>query len=198
MQRNKDDDMADIFKKLTPEDMVQMIGQQLEKIDTAGTDDMIRLRRELEQVVDDASLWFDYGLALNQAALHRDALVVEREQFLHPEAEELNVDCSGSTPLYEEALKSFGKVLELEPEYYGVQTQLGLVYGNMHRLEEAVQCYRKALEEDEEDFSAAYYLGLTYRDLGDESAAQRYLTLARELNPDDDTLVNSRGEEVEN
>ena len=85
----------------------------------------------------------------------------------------------------------------MEPDYYGVQTQRGIIYGNLHRMEEAERCYLQALQDDEEDFSAAYYLGLTYRDMGNEEMAKKYLSLAKELNPDDDSLTNSFGEAVE-
>ena len=178
--------MADILNNLGPEGMLRLIEGQIEKIDTIGTDEMIRLRRDLESNSEDPTQWFDYGLALNQGAMHRDVLVQQREEMLHPDDEEVKPDTSGSTPLYEEALRVFGKVIEMEPDYYGVQTQLGIVYGNMRRYPEAAQCYLQALKDDEEDFSAAYYLGLTYRNMGDEANAEKYLALAKELNPEID------------
>ena len=189
--------MADIINNLSPEGMLRLIDGQIEKIDTVGTDEVIRLRRDLQGNGDDASQWFDYGIVLNQAAMHRDMLVAQREQLLHPEAEEVEVDFSGSVPIYEEALKAYRHVLEMEPEYYGVHTQMGVVLGNLHRLEEAEACYLEALKEDEEDFSAAYYLGLTYRDMGREDLAQKYLKLAHELNPDDESMTSAQGEVVE-
>lgn len=189
--------MADILNNLSPEGMLRLIEGQIEKIDTVGTDEVLRLRHDLESNADDPSQWFDYGLALNQAGMHRDVLVTQREAMLHPDDEEVKVDLSGSVPLYEEALKVFDKVLAMEPGYYGVHTQRGIVNGNLHHMEAAEQCYLQALEDDDEDFSAAYYLGLTYRDMGDEEKAQKYLALARELNPDDDALTNAQGEAVE-
>lgn len=189
--------MADIINNLTPEGMIQIIDRQIEKLDTVGSDDMIRLRKHLEHDASDPTMWFDLGIALNQAAMQRDYLEVDRAQLLNPGAEEMDVDGSGSTHLLEEALSVFRKVLEMEPDYYGVHTQMGIVYSNLHRFDEAEQCYLQALKEDEEDFSAAYYLGLTYRDKGDETLAQKYLTLAHELNPDDDTFVNATGLAVE-
>lgn len=182
--------MADIFNNLTPEGMITLIDKQIEKIETIGTDDVSRLRRDLQDNGDDPSQWFDYGIALNQAALHRNLLLEQKAELLNPDAETVEADLSGSIPLLEESLKAFDHVLEMEPDYYGVQTQKGIVYGNMHRLAEAEQCYLQALKDDEEDFSAAYYLGLTYRDLGQEELAKKYLALAHELNPDDESLAN--------
>ena len=189
--------MAELLNNQGPEGFLRLINGQIEKIDTVGTDEMIRLRRDLEKDDSDPSQWFDLGLALNQAGIHRDVLVTQREEMLHPDEEEITVDLSGSAPLYEEALKVFDRVLQMEPDYYGVQTQRGIVCGNLHRLEEAEQCYLKALKDDDEDFSAAYYLGLTYRDMGKEELATKYLALAHELNPDDDSFTNAQGEAVE-
>lgn len=189
--------MADILNNLSPEGMLHLIDGQINKIDTVGTDEVARLRRDLEVNDNDPSQWFDYGLALNQAAMNRDLLVSQRESLLYPDNGELQVDLSGSMPLYEEALRAFDRVLQMEPDYYGVQTQRGIIYGNLHRMEEAERCYLQALQDDEEDFSAAYYLGLTYRDMGNEEMAKKYLSLAKELNPDDDSLTNSFGEAVE-
>lgn len=169
---------------MTAENMVKVIDRQLKKLDTVGSNDMMRLRRDLEQHADDASLWFELGIAINQAAMHRDYLLVEHERLLHPDQEKVNVDCSSSVAVFEEALNCFNKVQELDPDFYGVWTQKGTVYGNLQRLDEAEQCYLKALQDDDEDFSAAYYLGCTYRDKGDEELAERYFALAHELNPD--------------
>ena len=38
---------------------------------------------------------------------------------------------------------------------------------------------------------------LTYRDMGNEEEARKYLKLAHDLNPDDETLTNAHGELVE-
>lgn len=201
--------MADIFHNLSPEGMLRLIDGQIEKIDTVGTDDVARLRRDLQDNPDDPSQWFDYALALNQAAMHRDILLEERAKLLAPNTDDADapvvtpaekhpeIDPDGSLPLLEASLKAFDHVLEMEPEYYGVQTQRGIVYGNMHRYPEAVECFLQALKDDDEDFSAAYYLGLTYRDMGNEELARKYLALAHDLNPDDDSLTNAQGESVE-
>lgn len=174
----------DVFKNMTVDDMVKAIDGQIKKLDEVGSDDMVRLRRDLEKVQDDPTLWFDLGIALNQAAMQRDYLVIEREQMLHPDDEHVEADCHESTPMFEEALRAYGKALELEPDYYGVQTQRGIVFGNLHRLDEAEQAYLQALREDEEDFSAAFYLSQVYQDKGDEANAQKYAALAKQLNPE--------------
>lgn len=172
--------------------MIKMLEERLQQLYEVGNADVQRLNKELERTPKDAELWFELGLAHNQTGLQYLDMAFEKARLeyleAHPDAEEepehLEVNVPQAWTLFNGALEAFDKVLELEPEYYGVQCQRGIVLGNMQRYEEAEKCYLKALEEDEEDFSAAYYLGCTYRDMGDEDRAKKYLDLANELNPD--------------
>ena len=185
--------------------MIKMLEERMKNLYEHGNDDVQRLKKELERAPDDAELWFESGLAHNQSGLQYLDMAVEKarlEDFeAHPEAEEeperLNVDAPQAWSIFNAALSAFDKVLELMPEYYGVQCQRGVTLANMQQYEEAVKCYLKALEEDEEDFSAAYYLACAYRDMGDEEQAERYFALAKELNPDDETMCNMRGMPIE-
>lgn len=171
--------------------MIKMLEGRMEQLVEQGNADVQRLVKELERVPDDVELWFELGLAHNQAGLQYLDMAVEKAQLeyleTHGDAEEeaemdMKVDVSEAKGLFEKALADFDKVLEMMPEYYGVQCQRGIALGNMQRYEEAEQCYLKALEEDEEDYAAAYYLGCTYRDMGDEEKSAKYLALAEELN----------------
>ncbi len=85
-------------------------------------------------------------------------------------------------PFYQYSLAAFDKVLELNPDYYGVACQKGVVYGNMRDLENAEQCYLKALEDDDEDFTAAYYLSMVYSEMGKDDLAEKYQKISEELN----------------
>lgn len=173
--------------------MIKMLEGRMRHLCEQGSDDVQRLDKELERAPGDAELWFESGLAHNQSGLQYLDMAFEKARLeyfeAHPEAEEepehLDVDAPQAWAMFNAALAAFDKVLELEPEYYGVQCQRGVALGNMQRYEEAEQCYLKALEEDEEDFSAAYYLACTYRDMGDEERAAKYFALAQELNPDE-------------
>ena len=173
--------------------MIKMLEERMKQLSEQGNADVQRLDKELTNTPDDAEMWFELGLAHNQSGLQYLEMAFERERLLfleqHPDEEEnpnqeQTVDAPEAYAMFNAALAAFDKVLQLMPDYYGVQCQRGVALGNMHRYEEAEQCYLKALEEDEEDFSAAYYLGCTYRDMGDEEQATRYFTLANELNPD--------------
>ena len=185
--------------------MIKMLDEQMKRLHDLGNADVQRLGKELERTPDDAELWFESGLAYNQSGLQYLDIAIEKARLeyfeAHPEEESeperLDVDASQAGSMFNAALSAFDKVLELMPEYYGVQCQRGVALANMQQYEEAVKCYLKALEEDDEDFSAAYYLACAYRDMGDEAQAERYFALAKELNPDDDVQTNLHGMQVE-
>ena len=172
--------------------MIKMLSERMEQLYEKGNADVQRLNRELERTPDDAEMWFELGLAHNQTGLQYLELAFEKAKLeyleAHPDAEEepesIEVNAPQALAMFEGALKAFDKVVELMPEYYGVQCQRGIALANMQRYEEAEQCYLKALVEDEEDFSAAYYLGCTYHELGDEERSKKYFALAEKLNED--------------
>ena len=174
---------------MTPEAMAEAITRQMEQMLSTGTDEVVRLKKELEKSPQDAEVWFDLGLSLNQAGLQYEGLAVRLAEMRHePEnAEEgeettIQVDVTPCLGFYKEALEAFDRVRELAPEYYGVECQRGLVYANLRDLPHAEECYLKALEEDEEDFTAAYYLSQVYRDMGKDDLAEKYQKLADDLN----------------
>ena len=184
----------DIFNTLTPEAMAMAIEQQMKVLAANGGSEVVRLQKELESSPKDAELWFELGVALNQAGLQYDDLaarlaelrygmefpdeVLEEPQEVIP----LNVDVSEGNKLYNYALEAFDRVLELQPDYYGVACQRGIVYGNLLDYPHAEECYLQALKDDEEDFTAAYYLSMVYRDMGKEELADKYMKLSEELN----------------
>ena len=184
----------DIFNTLTPEALADAIAKQMQQLVATGGDDVVRLRKELEKTPNDIETWFNLGLALNQAGLQYEDLAVRlaelrfsqdfQDENMMPEEEMplLKVEVSEGNVLYTEALQAFDHVLELDPDYYGVACQKGVVYGNLQDYENAEKYYLKALQDDEEDFSAAYYLSLTYRDMGKDDLADKYLQLADQLN----------------
>lgn len=178
----------DIFN-MTPEAMAEAITRQMEQMLSTGTDEVVRLKKELEKSPQDAEVWFDLGLSLNQAGLQYEGLAVRLAEMRHePEnAEEgeettIQVDVTPCVGFYKDALAAFDRVRELAPDYYGVECQRGLVYANLRDLPHAEECYLKALEEDEEDFTAAYYLSQVYRDMGKDDLAEKYQKLADDLN----------------
>ena len=119
----------DIFKTLTPEAMASAITSQMEQLLTRGSDDVVRLRKELEKTPDVPEIWFELGLSLNLAGLRYEELAVSLAGIQYDmehksdggEEEEvtLQVNVSAGRPLYQDSLAAFDKVLEMNPDYYG-------------------------------------------------------------------------------
>ncbi|MBO4600527.1 MAG: tetratricopeptide repeat protein [Bacteroidales bacterium] len=193
------------MEKIDRATMIKMLEERMKSLYEHGNADVQRLDKELERTPKDVELWFESGLAHNQSGLQYLDMAFEKARLeyfeANPDAEEepehLDVDAPEAWAMFNAAVAAFDKVIELEPEYYGVQCQRGVALGNMQRYEEAVECYRKALEEDEEDYAAAYYLACAYRDMGDEESAKRYFAMAKELNPDDEGMTGMRGAPIE-
>lgn len=191
--------------------MMEVIESQMARLLSEGNADMARLQKEVEHDPTDPTMWFDLGVATNQAGLQYGGLLVEKAKFENAAPEEpkageaapeekaecpscseqgccsaqaeepIMVDLTPAMPLFERSIECFTKVLELEPDYYGCYTQMGTVYANMQRLDKAVECFTKALEDDDEDFSAVYYLACAYRDLGNAEQAEKLFKRAEEL-----------------
>lgn len=206
----------DILKELDTTSMMEVIESQMARLLSEGNADMARLQKEVEHDPKDPTMWFDLGVATNQAGLQYGSLLVEKAKFERAALEETEeeeaateekaecpscaeqgcctaqaeeaivVDLTAAMPLFERSVECFKKVLELEPDYYGCHTQMGTVYANMRRLDEAVECFQKALEEDDEDFSAAYYLACAYRDLGNVEQAEQLFKRAEELSAEEE------------
>lgn len=184
----------DIFNTLTPEAMAVAIERQMTVLAANGGSEVVRLQKELETSPKDAELWFELGVTLNQAGLQYDDLAARLAELRYSmefpdegqeepqEAIPLNVDVSEGNKLYNYALEAFDRVLELQPDYYGVACQRGIVFGNLQDYARAEECYLQALKDDEEDFTAAYYLSMVYRDMGKAELADKYLKLSDELN----------------
>lgn len=172
----------DRINNFSREGLIELVDRDLSALLAQGSDDMQRLQGELDATPKDPTLWFEMGVAANQAGLQYGMLAAERARLSNPDVEEIEYDDSGAMPLFQKAIDCFEQVLALEPEYYGVRTQIGTVQANMHHLDEAVVTLQRALEDDDEDFSAAYYLACAYRDLGEEELAEKYFRRAEELN----------------
>ncbi len=171
--------------KLDHEGMAKAIGQDIERILTQGGNDSARLAEEVVRTPDDVMAWFDLGVAITDDVNVLDYLMAQKFQMENPgtiiEENTPYADEGLKRQLYEKALKCFDKVLELAPDYYGVQYQKGVIYANMQQYAEAEQCFLQALKDDEEDLSAAHDLAMVYHDMGDEERSNHYLRLAERM-----------------
>lgn len=171
--------------KLDHEGMAKAIAQDIERILTQGGNDSARLAEEVAQTPGDVVAWFDLGVAISDDVTMLDYLMAQKYQMENPgtiiDENTQYADDTAKNQLYEKALKCFAKVLELDPEYYGVQYQRGIIYANMQNYLEAEKCFLQALKDDEEDASAAHDLAMVYHDMGDEERCNKYLALAERL-----------------
>jgi len=179
--------------KLDHEGMANAIAQDIERILTHGGNDSARLAEEVVRTPDDVMAWFDLGVAITDDANMLDYLMAQKYQMENPgtiiDENTPYADDTVKNQLYEKALKCFSKVLELDPEYYGVHYQMGVVYGNMQNYPEAEKCFLQALKDDDEDVSAAHELAMVYRDMGDEERCNKYLGMAERLSDEANSNV---------
>ena len=171
--------------KLDHEGMAKAIAQEIEIIVNQGGNDSARLAEEVARTPEDMMAWFDLGVAITADVDMLDYLMSQKYVMEHP-GEEIDentqyADADVKNRLYQKALKCFAKVLELDPDYYGVQYQKGIVYANMRNYSEAEKCFLQALRDDAEDASAAHDLGMVYHDMGDEERCSKYLEMAERL-----------------
>lgn len=173
--------------------MIKMLSAQMKSLHEEGGEDVQRVKRELDSDPSDPTSWFDLGMAYGNAAMVYRDMAVECEMFeymeQHPD-EELDpnrtvvLDLPQVADLYENALKAFDKVEELCPDYYGLNCQRGWVYANMRKYDLAERALLQAMKDDDEDFVAAHSLAELYHDMGDESKAAHYQSIADQLAPE--------------
>ena len=67
---------------------------------------------------------------------------------------------------YNEALKSFQKIIEIYSEHYPALWKIGIMFGKLGDIEKEVECYNEAIK-IEPSFADPYYnLGLAYEKKG--------------------------------
>lgn len=84
---------------------------------------------------------------------------------------------------YERAEKCFRSALEQDPRAYEPLVNLGGVLINNRKLDEALQYNQDAVLQRPRDALANSQLGLTFFSLGKLEAAEKYLEIARQLDP---------------
>ena len=170
-------------------EVIAQMKQEMALMLNHQTDTLVQVKKDLDHNADDPSTWFDLGMALMVAGELYESLSTEVAIMTyleeHPEAEEvpehLTDTADKGAQLYEDALRAFDKVRQMDPEYWGVQCQCGLALTELGKLEVAEKYFLQALKEDEEDVGAATYLANLYERMGNEELAQKYTQLAEEL-----------------
>jgi len=84
---------------------------------------------------------------------------------------------------YEEAVKSFDKAIDLNPEDSLAYNNRGTVFEKMGRLDKAFEDYKKAASLSPNDFKAYYNLGVIFGRTGKIEKAMEYFDRSIALNP---------------
>ena len=67
---------------------------------------------------------------------------------------------------YQQAIKDYNKVIELNPQYAKTYYNRGVTYGSFGNYQQAIKDYNKAIELNPQDAEAYYNRGATYGKLG--------------------------------
>jgi Tfp pilus assembly protein PilF len=81
----------------------------------------------------------------------------------------------------EEAIASFRRVLQLDPEDVGANVSLGQVYAQQRKYAEAVPLFRAALAAEPYNGTALYNLGTALLRMGQREEGQRFITLFQQF-----------------
>ncbi|MDJ0899053.1 MAG: tetratricopeptide repeat-containing serine protease family protein [Xenococcus sp. MO_188.B8] len=98
---------------------------------------------------------------------------------------------------YQEAIISYDKAIEINPDDYQAWTNRGVALGNLGRYQEEIASYDKAIEINPDDAYAWFGRGVALDDLGKYEAAITSYNKAIEINPDDYEAWNNRGISLE-
>ena len=115
---------------------------------------------------------------------HRDYIILaNKHYYLHE---------------YEDAIESYQKAIELNPEDAGAYYNMGISYDNIEAYEKAIEAYQKAIELNPEDAGVYYNMGISYDNIEAYEKAIEAYQKAIELNPEDARAYNNMGVSYEN
>lgn len=87
---------------------------------------------------------------------------------------------------YENALKYFSKVMELNTGHVQTYNEIGLCYMTMGRFEEAIKAFKEALKMDRENAEILCNLGIVYIQLNELDEAESVLMRSFKKDPEDE------------
>lgn len=82
-----------------------------------------------------------------------------------------------------EAIESYKKLLEINPEHEDARIMLGVVYGNSNNLKEAEKQLKIVIEKNPENYRAHGYLGSIYTQVGRYKEALEHIKVDLKHNP---------------
>jgi len=144
------------------------------------------LDKALKRYPDNAQIYFEYGLLLEQDGFQKQAIErMEKVLQLEPDhAEALNYlgyTWADNNINLEKALKYVQKSMQLKPGNGYIQDSLGWVYFRMGKLDQAVLEIQKALKLEPSDPHIYEHLGDIYREQGNLKKAMQAYKKAKKL-----------------
>jgi tetratricopeptide (TPR) repeat protein len=102
-------------------------------------------------------------------------------------------DAEASLSMYRQAIASYDRAIELDPDFAGAYSNRGNAYGALGEHERAIEDYDRAIEIDP-DFAGAYVgRGIAYRNLEQYEQAIASYDRAIEIDPEYALAYNNRG-----
>ncbi len=95
---------------------------------------------------------------------------------------------------YEDAVKTFDKAIEKEPNYYRAWLMRGYALYCLERFDDALTSYDKALELKPDSADVWYYKGIIFKDIDKIDAAFDCYNKALEINPKYSEALTDRGQ----
>ncbi len=83
----------------------------------------------------------------------------------------------------EEAVKSFGRFVELEPKNARVMRELGRVFCDLQKYQEAIEVLTKSFTIENKNSYGYYYVALAYHKLGKDDIAKKMLLEGKQFDP---------------
>ncbi len=94
---------------------------------------------------------------------------------------------------YKEAIKSYQKATELNPDNYSAYYNMGNAFSDLKQHREAIKCYQKTVEINPDNHSAYYKLGAAFANLKQYEIAIINFKKSVEIDFDDDTAYYNIG-----
>lgn len=94
---------------------------------------------------------------------------------------------------FDVALKNYEKAKEINPNYYGLFYNIGLIYQKKKNYNKAITFYNKAIEKNSQLYQAYNNLGVVFNNLEEYDKSIKSLNKAIVIKPDYDEAYNNLG-----
>ena len=146
-----------------------------------------RAREVLARAPKNAGAHYILGLSALMQNRHADALAyldgALRTERVNPQLHFMSALCHGALGRVEEAIASYRRALQYQPEFVEARANLAYLLEHSGRMEEAADCYRRALALAPDEWVALNRLGYCERILGQAEASIATLGRALAVNP---------------